>query len=119
MTTRRRQKQKQKQKPKVSLSPLQRKRLLRISCVIIVGLMIWIVFAPGRGLYHLRQQKKNLASLKAEQKELIQQNSDMKIDIERLQNDTDYLEQVAREKHGMLKDNEMVFDFGKKQNKKK
>ena len=45
----------------------------------------------------------------------MQQNSDIDRDIERLQSDEEYLEQVAREEHGMLKDNEMVFDFNKKE----
>ena len=46
----------------------------------------------------------------------VQENIDMARDIERLQSDKEYLERVAREEHGMLKDNEMVFDFseGKK-----
>lgn len=104
-----------KQKPKTPLSPLQRKRLLRISLGIIVLVLLWVVFAPGSGMYHLYQQKKNLAALTAEQEMLIQQNKEMEQDIERLQNDKEYLEQVAREKYGMLKANEMVFDFAKKE----
>lgn len=76
--------------------------------------VLWLVFAPGRGMYHLHQRSKLLAELKAESEELVQQNSDISRDIERLQSDDEYLEQVAREEHGMLKDNEMVFDFSKK-----
>ena len=68
-------------------------------------------------MFYLRQQKKHLASLEAEQEMLTQQNKEMKQNIERLQSDKEYLEQVAREKHGMLKDNEMVFDFAKKKKK--
>jgi cell division protein FtsB len=108
-----------KKKPKTPLSPLQRKRLLRISLGIIVLVLLWVVFAPGSGMYHLRQQKKYLAALTAEQEILIQQNREMEQNMERLQNDKEYLEQVAREEHGMLKDNEMVFDFAKKKKKKK
>jgi cell division protein FtsB len=106
-----------KQKPKTPLSSLQRKRLLRISFGIFVLVLLWIVFAPGNGMYHLRQQKKYLAELTAEQEELVQQNKEMEEDIERLQNDEEYLEEVAREKHGMLKDNEMIFDFAEKKKK--
>jgi cell division protein FtsB len=42
-------------------------------------------------------------------------NEELRLEIERLQNDRAYLERIAREEHGMLKENERVFDFsGKK-----
>jgi len=74
-------------------------------------------FAPGRGLFHLHQQSKYLAEVKAESQKLVQHNSDISRDIERLQSDDEYLEQVEREEHGRMKDNEMVFDFRKKKKK--
>ncbi len=80
--------------------------------------LLWVVFAPGRGIFFLHQQKKDLAALEFEQKRLIQENKEMEKDIKRLQSDKEYLEQVAREDHGMLKENEMVFDFAKKKKKK-
>ena len=104
-----------KQKPKTSLSALQRKRLLRISFGVMILTLLWLVFAPGRGLFYLHQRSKYLAELETESQDLVQQNSDINRDIERLQSDDEYLEQVAREEHGMLKDNEMVFDFSKKE----
>jgi cell division protein FtsB len=112
-------KQKPKPKPKTFLSPLQRKRLLRISFSIVIVLVLWLVFAPGRGMFYLYQQKRHLTVLEAEKKQMIQENKEMALAIERLQNDKEYLEQVAREEHGMLKDNEIVFDFAKEKKKKK
>jgi cell division protein FtsB len=106
-----------KQKPKTSLTVQQRKRLLRIALSVIVIAFVWLAFAPGRGMFHLHQQSKHLAALEAESQKLVQHNSDISRDIERLQSDDEYLEQVAREEHGMLKDNEMVFDFSKKKKK--
>ncbi len=108
-----------RQHPKTSLSPLQRKRLTRLTIGMIVVALLWLFFAPGNGLYHIRQQKKQLATLSAERDQLIRQNRIMEEDIERLQHDKAYLEQVAREKHGMLKDNELVFDFSKPKQEKK
>jgi cell division protein FtsB len=106
------------QKPRRPLSVVEGKQLFRISIAIAVLVLLWIVFAPGSGMFHLRQQKKHLAKLKAEQEVLTQQNKEMKEDIERLQTDKGYLEQVARENHGMLKENEIVFDFAKEKKKK-
>lgn len=76
--------------------------------------LLWLAFAPGRGFFYLNQRSKYLAEIEGESQKLVQQNSDISRDIERLQSDDEYLEQVAREEHGMLKDNEMVFDFSKK-----
>lgn len=106
-----------KQKPKTSHTPLQRKRLKRLIGIVVTIALLWLVFAPGSGLFHLHQRSKYLAGLEAESEALVQQNSDITRDIERLQNDNEYLEQVAREEHGMLKDNEMVFDFSEKKKK--
>ena len=91
--------------------------MFRIAAAFAVVALLWIVFAPERGLFHLHKRSKYLAGLEAESSALVQENSDMTRDIERLQSDGEYLEQVAREEHGMLKDNEMVFDFSKKEEK--
>lgn len=104
-----------KRKSKPSLTPSQRKRLFRIGVALAGVALLWVFFAPGRGLLHLHQRSKYLAKLEAESGVLVQENSDMNRDIERLQSDGEYLEQVAREEHGMLKDNEMVFDFNKEE----
>jgi cell division protein FtsB len=109
---------KKQQKTKRPLSAVEGKQLFRITVAIVVLVLLWIVFAPGSGMFHLRQQKKHLAELKTQQEVLTRQNKEMKEDIERLQTDKGYLEEVAREDYGMLKDNEMVFDFAKEKKKK-
>lgn len=108
-----------KQKSKTSLSPLQQKRFVRVAFAIVGLSLLWLFFAPGSGLFHLLQKKKNLATLIAEQDILVQQNQEIERDIRRLQDDEAYLEQIAREDHGMLKDNEMVFDFSREKKGKK
>lgn len=81
--------------------------------------LLWLIFAPGSGFFYLHRRSNYLATLERESTGLVQENSDMARDIERLQSDDEYLEQVAREEHGMLKGNEMVFDFSKKSKKSK
>lgn len=98
---------------------MQRRRLLRISCAVILIALLWLVFAPGRGLFSLSRQRSELAELEAKKEILLQENAKMSRDIDRLQNDKVYLEQVAREEYGMLKKNEIVFDFGKEKKGKK
>ena len=54
------------------------------------------------------------AALEQQTEELMRSNEALKAEIERLKHDEAYLEQVAREKYGLLKKNERVFDFSGK-----
>ncbi len=107
-----------KRKRKTALSATRKKKLLRIAVCVIVLTALWVVFAPGRGVLFLHQQNKRLAELKAEQKRLSLENNKMERDIQQLQNSKEYLEKVAREEHGMVKDNEIIFNFAKEKKKK-
>ncbi len=62
----------------------------------------------------IKKQKERLVELQTESIQLKASNAAINEDIKRLQTDPEYLEKVAREEHGMLKDDEMVFDFKKK-----
>lgn len=104
-------------KRKTVRSPTPKNQLFRISAGIIVMVLLWLVFAPGRGIFFLNRQTKHLAALKIEQQKLIYENKEIQNDIARLLNDERYLEDVARIRHGMMKDNEMVFDFSKEKKK--
>lgn len=97
--------------PKVALSPLQRKRFVRIVGFIIVLVFAWLFFMPGNGLYFRQKEKKRLANLEMTIKQLAEENETLKQEIESLKKDEGYMEKVAREHHGMLKKNEQVFDF--------
>lgn len=107
-----------KRKRKKALSATQQKKLLRIVVGIVVFTLLWVVFAPGRGIFFLHQQKKHLAELKIEQKRLTLENNEMEQDIKQLQSNKKYLEHVAREEYGMVKDNEIIFNFAKEKKKK-
>lgn len=104
---------------KTSLSPLQQKRLCRISLLLLVLFLLAIFFAPGKGFYFLRKQKKQVVALNAEKQALLEKNEALQEEINRLQTDVHYLEKVARAQHGLLKKDEMVFDFSPKEQKKR
>lgn len=103
---------------KTSLSPLQQKRLLRISLLLVVLLLLAIFFIPGKGLYFLRKEKRRIAEINAEKQALIEKNNALREEIKRLKTDERYLEEVARGQHGLLKKDEQVFDFSPKEQKK-
>jgi cell division protein FtsB len=102
-----------RKKPKKKLTPLQENRLLKIIIVLVVLSFVWLLFAPGTGVYSLVKQRSRTAELERQTEALIQSNEELRAEIERLKHDQAYLEQVAREKYGLLKKNERVFDFSK------
>ncbi|MEE4165815.1 MAG: septum formation initiator family protein [Desulfocapsaceae bacterium] len=102
-----------KKKPKKPLTPLQQNRLLKIILGLVAASMLWIFFAPGTGIYSLLKLRNQAVELEAQTTELTAANKVLRQEIDRLKNDSAYLEQIAREKYGMLKKNERVFDFSK------
>jgi len=102
-----------RRKPKKKLTQLQENRLLKIVIVLIAAAVLWLLFAPGTGVYSLVKMRSRTAALEQQTEELIKTNEKLKAEIDRLKNDEAYLEQVAREKYGLLKKNERVFDFSK------
>ena len=100
-----------RRKPKKKLTPLQENRLLKIIIVLIVGAVVWLMFAPGTGVYSLIKMRSTTKELEQQTEALLKTNEELRAEIERLKHDQAYLEQVAREKYGLLKKNERVFDF--------
>lgn len=102
-----------RRKPKKKLTPLQENRLLKIIIVLIIMSFVWLLFAPGTGVYSLMKQRSKAVELEEQTKALMETNEKLRTEIDRLKHDQAYLEQVAREKYGLLKKNERVFDFSK------
>ena len=86
---------------------------------VVVFSLLFILFAPGRGLVPYRNLKKEVQVLDRDNKTLHQRNIELAQEIELLKNDKDYLEQLAREKYGLLKKNEEVYNLGKSKSTKK
>ena len=103
-----------RKKPKKKLTPLQENRLLKIVISLIIIAVIWLLFAPGTGVYSLMKQRRKTVELERQTEALMQSNQRLQAEIDRLTHDAAYLEEVAREKYGLLKKNERVFDFSKK-----
>ncbi len=86
--------------------------------VIVLG-MLWLIFAPGRGLLSYRRLQNRIDTLAGENKALAKHNAELRHDVDRLQHDSAYLEELARQKYGLLKKNEMVFEYKPTKKKKK
>ena len=86
-----------------------------ITVIILLGLMvtIWIYYAPygARSYLILRQELRQLTS---DVKRLHQQNIEIREEIARIKNDPAYLETIARQHYSLIKENEIVFEYGDK-----
>jgi cell division protein FtsB len=77
-------------------------------------LILWIIFAPGRGAFGLFRTQKELKRIQADNIRLKDENKALQEEIDRLRNDPAYLEEKARTEYGMLKENEVLYIFKKK-----
>lgn len=104
-----------KKKIHSKLSPLQQSRFKRTVAILLVVALAWLLFAPGMGLISVQQERSRLEALRQQQKDLEEQNASLQEEIEKIESDIEYFERLAREKHGLLKKNEVLFDFGEEE----
>jgi cell division protein FtsB len=109
---------KKKSRTKPKLSEQQESRVIKILLALLVIAVLWIIFAPGSGVFTLMSKRSELARLQKETIQIEKQIDQLQTDIDRLHNDPAYLEEVARKDFGLLKKNEKVYDFSKKKPKK-
>ncbi len=107
-----------KKNPTQRLSPLQQSLLARAGAVIVLLGLAWLLFNPGSGVLSLLREKGELKKMSAETIELSRQNTSLEEEIDKLQNDAVYLEEVARRDYGLLKPHERVYDFSKSDSSK-
>lgn len=86
--------------------------------ILLFFLLLWVVFAPGRGLFAYLKLRQEIVRLAEENRRLEIRNVELSDDINRLRTDEQYLEGVARQKYGLLKKDETVFDFAPPKKKK-
>ena len=73
----------------------------------IFAVVIFVLYLPSyTQLQDLRQKNKDYAN---QIQHLKQKNLELKVEKKRLEEDPVYLEKVAREKMGLIKENEVVF----------
>lgn len=63
------------------------------------------------GIRDLIVLKRHLAHLEARNQQLQEESAQLSVEVELLKNDKRYLEKVARDELGMVKDGELIFIF--------
>lgn len=99
-----------KRKKQERLRP-EKKKIVYWGVAVAVIFLLWILFAPQRGYLQYRKLQKQVAGMTLEIDRLEQKNSELAEEIKRLRSDDDYLEDIARMRHNLLKKNETVYEF--------
>ena len=98
------------QQYKRDLTKVERRLVKRIILLVVAASVLWLLFAPNWGLVHYRKLQRQVDSLAQENRNLEERNAELQKEIDRLQNDDTYLEELARRKYGLLKENETVYE---------
>ena len=93
------------------LTLTERRLIRRIFILLGTVAFLWLVFAPNRGFVHYQRLKNQVDALARENKVLAERNDQLRKEIERLQTDEAYLEELARQKYDLLRENETVYKF--------
>lgn len=81
----------------------------RLPWIVGIGTLLVIIFLPGYARWHELNERKQ--RLQREIVELERANRETRLTIERLQRDPDYIEQVAREKLGVVRPGEVILQL--------
>jgi len=81
--------------------------LLSIAILFILGLFFFIIVSE-QGFADLRFLKKERDRLSEENKRLTKENLSLSVEIDRLRNDPEYIENVARQELGMIGEDEII-----------
>jgi len=92
------------------LAHQERKRFWLVCLLVVLALGGWLFFSP-HGLVRYGKLKRQLEAVRAENEALAAHNKALAAEIAKLENDPAYLEWLARKEYGLVRKNEMIFDF--------
>ena len=85
------------------------KNLITVWLVIIILVMLGYAVFGNRGVIRIVQAERQQEQLQAQLTGLQQEQQRLREEIERLQNDKDYWEQLARKNLGMVREGELIY----------
>ncbi len=89
---------------------LKQKIILFVIVSAFLNLLLVIIFGSD-GLVDLISLKKETKILKEKNEELARENLTLYREIDRLKNDLDFIESIARKELGVVRKDELVFEF--------
>lgn len=89
----------------------QLKTILIIGSALAFLLGLWVAFSPNYSALQYHRVNKRLEDVQARNTQLEKENAELQQEITRLKDDPDYIEEVARKDYGLMKKNEVTYDF--------
>lgn len=96
-----------------NLSETDRKKVLLYSVLIVAVVGVWSVFGPYGALKYYGVTNE-LNEILAQNEQLREANTALRQEINKLKKDPVYLEEVARRQFGLIKKNEVIYEFPEK-----
>ena len=81
---------------------------------LMMGLYLLIIIFGGHGLMALKSMHRDLDAVREKNAQVEQQNTELYRSIDRLKNDPEYIEYMARHELNMVAPGEIVFKFSEK-----
>ncbi|MFO8145633.1 MAG: septum formation initiator family protein [Candidatus Syntrophosphaera sp.] len=94
-----------KQKPKY------RKAMNLLVLLILLFLLSWILIWGDNSFYKVWKQKREISTIREENESLKAENDSIARQNTRLKSDPEVAEEVAREEHGLIKPDEVIYRF--------
>ena len=91
-----------------------RKLLFAAGFTLVFIFILWHIFSPG-GMHTYLDLKTQLLESEAKNNILEKENSALREEIDKLENNPEHIEKIAREKFGMIRKNETLYKFKKKE----
>lgn len=93
------------------------KNLISVWLLVIILVMLGYAVFGNRGVIRILQAEKQREELQQRLDLLQQEQKQLREEIERLQHDKDYWEQLAREKLGLVREGELIYHLPSKEEK--
>jgi len=89
---------------------MRKKRLLLLVLIALLILGI-LTFFGEKGILHLLRLRKEVARIKEKNIKLEEENQNLREEVKRLLSDKRYIEEIARKELGMVKEEEIIYQF--------
>jgi len=91
----------------------RRKRRRRLALGVGIAILIYMFVGGDYGIYKIWRQKRRITQLEREIEVLKVENVRLEREVSLLERDLSYVEKIARERYGMVKEGEIVYKVSK------
>jgi cell division protein FtsB len=89
--------------------PRKGRKIIRWIVAIVILVILFIFLSGNRSLFKLYSLRLDKNKLQQQKQDLIERQKNLETEIDKLENDPDYIEKKAREKYNMKKEYEEVY----------